>query len=124
MDSGVSSGYTSASGEYSLPFVISLSRRSSIESVGCEYSMTDAENSSKTYFRQIAFDDSWERPIILNGLNCKTNGVSFEQDKVNTINKRPQVEKRRNARVGFKSLKRMKILHGIKKSVSTKSKVT
>ena len=124
MDSGVSSGYTSASGEYSLPFVISLSRRSSINSGGYESSMIDTRNSSTPYFRQISFDDAWEENIYQYSKKFNNHGVSFEEDSKRTINARPQVQKRRNARVGFKSLKRMKILPGRRKSVSTRSKAT
>ena len=124
MDSGVSSGYTSASGEYSLPFVISLSRRSSINSGGYESSMIDTRNCSTPHFRQISFDDTWEENINHYNKKSNANGVSFEENNIRTINTRPQVQRRRNAKVGFKSLKRMKILPRRRKSVSTRSKAT
>ena len=124
MDSGVSTGYSSASGEYSLPIGICSSRRSSINSAGCESSIIDTIGASKPHFRQIAFDNTWETQVIQNGGTFITSGVSFSEDIISAAKPQLTATKRRNGKVGFRSLKRLKLIPGRRKSVSTRSKAT
>ena len=126
MDSGVSSGYSGVSGDYSVPTGISSSRRSSICSVGCESLLMDSRIEAKPYFRQISFDDAWEKPVTQNCTKSVADEVSFIGDSLSPINAPTKYTKRRNAMVGFKSLKdtkiRLKLIPGRRKSVSTRSK--
>ena len=124
MDSGVSTGYSSASGKYSLPIGIWSSRRSSINSEGCESSIIDTIGTAKPHFRQIAFDNTWETQVIQNGGTFITSGVSFSEDIISAAKPQLTATKRRNGKVGFRSLKRLKLIPGRRKSVSTRSKAT
>ena len=130
MDSGVSSGYSAILSGFSTPTDNNHSRRSSTYSERYECSTINRTLQPSTFFRQVSFDDAWEKSDIV---CCQSqNGMqntSCDHTKCNTMRKRirGKTKFKNNTDEQLKGTNqrraRVKLIKRRRKSVATRSKV-
>ena len=130
MDSGVSSGYSAVPSGSSTPTDNNRSRRSSIYSERYECSTISRISQESPYFRQVFFDEAWEKSDIeYSQSQDKMQNTFCDHTIWNTLSKRIRGKKefKNNKDEHLKGIKRkrsrLNLVRRRRKSVATRSKV-